>query len=81
MARIPVKDGIVYSTPIMFDFALGASPSDSIAHNIQVALAPAFLLSALATLLNVFSARLGRVADKVDEASQSLNGIDPKAAV
>ncbi len=34
-----------------------------------MALAPAFLLSALATLLNVFSTRLGRISDKVDALS------------
>jgi len=51
---------------------------DDIAHVIQVALAPAFLLAALATLLNVFSTRLGRVADKVDAASSGLReaGVD-----
>lgn len=37
----------------MFQTATG--DPESIAHIIQVALAPAFLLSALATLLNVFS--------------------------
>jgi hypothetical protein len=40
---------------------------DSIAHVIQVALTPIFLLSGVATLLNVFSVRLGRVSDHVDE--------------
>lgn len=47
---------------------------DDITHVIQIALAPAFLLTALATLLNVFSTRLGRVADKVDAASSHLRG-------
>lgn len=49
----------------MPDALLGSLPLDNVAHIIQVALAPAFLLSALATLLNVFSTRLGRVADHV----------------
>ncbi|MGU3545454.1 DUF2721 domain-containing protein [Methylobacterium sp. A52T] len=53
----------------MFGFSLSATEPDSIAHIIQVALAPAFLLSALATLLNVFSTRLGRISDKVDSLS------------
>ncbi|MCJ2137500.1 DUF2721 domain-containing protein [Methylobacterium sp. J-026] len=53
----------------MFGFSLNATEPDSIAHIIQVALAPAFLLSALATLLNVFSTRLGRISDKVDALS------------
>ncbi|WP_336488997.1 DUF2721 domain-containing protein [Methylobacterium nigriterrae] len=61
-------------------FPNSAGPLDSTAHIIQVALAPAFLLSALATLLNVFSTRLGRVADKVDAAARSLEGADPAEA-
>ncbi|WP_019906560.1 DUF2721 domain-containing protein [Methylobacterium sp. 77] len=53
---------------------------DDIAHVIQVALAPAFLLTALATLLNVFSTRLGRVADRVDDAAASLQKADADEA-
>lgn len=41
-------------------------PLDDIAHIIQVALTPVFLLSAIASLLNVITARLGRVADQAD---------------
>jgi hypothetical protein len=40
---------------------------DLVAHVIQVALTPIFLLSGIATLLNVFSTRLARVADRVDQ--------------
>ncbi|KQP30654.1 hypothetical protein ASF49_13770 [Methylobacterium sp. Leaf104] len=54
---------------------------DDIAHVIQIALAPAFLLTALATLLNVFSTRLGRVADKVDAAAAGLRTADAHEAV
>ncbi|KQT61390.1 hypothetical protein ASG52_00415 [Methylobacterium sp. Leaf456] len=57
-----------------------AGNPDTIAHIIQVALAPAFLLSALATLLNVFSTRLGRVADKVDTLRADLIGAGPDEA-
>ena len=39
---------------------------DGVAHVIQLALTPIFLLSGVASLLNVFSTRLGRVADQVD---------------
>ncbi|MHB2207847.1 DUF2721 domain-containing protein [Methylobacterium sp. CM6257] len=53
----------------MFGFSINSTEPDSVAHIIQVALAPAFLLSALATLLNVFSTRLGRISDKVDSLS------------
>ena len=41
-------------------------PLDSIAHVIQVALTPAFLLSAIGSLLNVITVRLGRVAGQSD---------------
>jgi hypothetical protein len=36
------------------------------AHVVQLALTPVFLLSGVAALLNVFAARLGRVADQTD---------------
>src|SRR5262245_25794403 len=39
---------------------------------IQLALTPVFLLTAVAALLNVFSTRLGRVADRVDLLSADL---------
>src|SRR5215468_5738475 len=39
---------------------------------IQLALTPVFLLTAVAALLNVFSTRLGRVADRVDLLSGDL---------
>jgi hypothetical protein len=44
------------------------SPSDVI----QLALTPVFLLTAVAALLNVFSTRLGRVADRVHLLSADL---------
>jgi hypothetical protein len=54
----------------------------SVVHIIQVALAPVFLLSGIATLLNVFSTRFARVADQVDAAAKELDGADTgKAAV
>ena len=42
-----------------------------VAHIIQVSLSPIFLLTALGTLLSVFSLRLARVADKVDSISEA----------
>ena len=53
---------------------------EAIAHVIQVALTPVFLLSAIATLLNVFSTRRGRVADHVDQHAQGLEVADAKEA-
>ena len=46
---------------------------DGVAHVIQVALTPVFLLSGIASLLGVFSARLARVADRVDALSEKLD--------
>jgi len=39
------------------------APLDSIAHIIQTALTPVFLLTGVATLLNILSTRLARVSD------------------
>jgi hypothetical protein len=47
-----------------------------VAHIIQVALTPVFLLSGIATLLNVFSTRLARVADRVDQITTGIQGTD-----
>ena len=48
------------------------SALDTVAHVIQVALTPIFLLSGIATLLNVFSTRLARVADRVESVAQEI---------
>jgi len=50
---------------------------DSIAHVIQVALTPVFLLSGVASLLGVLSTRLGRVADRVDSLAERLETAEP----
>jgi hypothetical protein len=50
------------------------SPLDLVAHVIQVALTPVFLLSGIATLLNVFSTRLARVADLIAKATDVDDG-------
>ncbi|MDP4025700.1 DUF2721 domain-containing protein [Methylobacterium sp. NEAU 140] len=47
---------------------------ESTAHVVQIALTPVFLLSGIATLLNVFGARLARVADQADRVSTLLTG-------
>ncbi len=60
----------------MFGFSLSPTEPDSVAHIIQVALAPAFLLSALATLLNVFSTRLARISDLVNAATKEMERAD-----
>ena len=45
---------------------------DSAGHLIQVALAPVFLLSGIAALMNVFAGRLARVADQFDALSRAI---------
>jgi hypothetical protein len=47
------------------------SQTEMTAHIIQIALTPVFLLSGIATLLGVFSNRLARVADRVDQLNQN----------
>jgi hypothetical protein len=64
----------------MFEIDSSGSALDTVAHIIQVALTPVFLLSGIATLLNVFSARLARVADRVDAVAKALDGADPGQA-
>lgn len=44
----------------------GSTDLDSAAHVVQLALTPIFLLTGVASLLNVFTTRLGRVADRID---------------
>ena len=51
-------------------------PLDMVAHIIQVALTPVFLLSGIATLLNVFSTRLARVGDRVDQITKGVEDVD-----
>src|ERR1700758_2779370 len=57
------------------------SSLDLVAHIIQVALTPIFLLSGIATLLNVFSTRLGRVADRVDQINKAMEEADTDECV
>ncbi len=47
---------------------------DSVAHVVQVALTPVFLLSGIGTLLNVFNTRLSRVSDHREHATELLSG-------
>ena len=49
---------------------------ETVAHLIQIALTPVFLFSGVATLLNVLSTRLARVADRVDSVSDKFDAAD-----
>lgn len=52
---------------------------DSVAHIIQVALTPAFLLSGIGTLLNVFNMRLTRVSDHREHTTELLRNSNDAA--
>jgi Protein of unknown function (DUF2721) len=54
------------------------APLDSVAHIVQLALTPIFLLSGIAALLNVFATRLSRVADRVDQIVKDMEGAEPE---
>src|SRR5205814_9945704 len=60
----------------MFGIDSGGSALDPVAHTSQVALTPVFLLSGIATLLNVFSTRLARVSDRVHRVLEALSDAD-----
>lgn len=49
---------------------------DSIAHNIQLALGPVFLLTGIASILNVLTNRLGRVIDRARRLESELVDYD-----
>jgi Protein of unknown function (DUF2721) len=52
----------------------GATNLSGAAHIVQLALTPIFLLTGLASLLNVFTTRLGRIADRVDRLAGDASG-------
>lgn len=52
---------------------------DSVAHNIQLALGPVFLLTGIASILNVLTNRLGRVIDRARRLEREVAGYDPDA--
>ena len=54
------------------------APLDTVAHIIQLALTPVFLLSGIGALLNVFATRLARVADRVDQISKEMESSEPE---
>ena len=65
----------------MFGIGLSFPQSlEGVAHIIQVALTPVFLLSGIAALLNVFATRLGRVADALDKATEQLECAEGRRA-
>ena len=59
--------------------SLDTVPLDSIAHVIQMALTPVFLLSGIGALVNVFNTRLARVSDHISHTTDLL-AADPQSA-
>ncbi|MBI0476421.1 DUF2721 domain-containing protein [Sphingomonas sp. MA1305] len=53
-----------------------AGSLDNAAHVIQLALTPVFLLTAVGSLLNVFSSRLARVVDRVHQMKRNAESAD-----
>lgn len=56
--------------PVFESFS--AEPVDNVAHIIQVALTPVFMLSGIGTLLNLFNTRLARVSDHIEQTNALL---------
>lgn len=54
------------------------SPITAIAHVIQLAIAPVFLISGVATLLSVLTNRLGRIVDRARVVEAGLKPVDPE---
>jgi hypothetical protein len=55
------------------------SSASIIAHAIQLAIAPVFLLTGIASLLGVMATRLGRVIDRARSFEKTWPGLDAKA--
>lgn len=52
---------------------------DDIGRNIQLAVAPVFLLSGIGAILNVLASRLGRVVDRARQIEREIVGLEPAA--
>lgn len=52
---------------------------DAISHNIQLAIAPVFLLTGIASILGVLTNRLGRVIDRARKLEAEISGYDRDA--
>ena len=53
-----------------------SQPLAEVAHVIQLAVAPVFLLTSVGTMLNVLSARLSRVVDRTRVLGERVPGLD-----
>ena len=53
---------------------VAGTPLDNVAHIIQTSLAPVFLLSGVATLINTLATRLARISDLMQRVATQLDG-------
>jgi hypothetical protein len=60
-------------TPALLGLGM-EDPTNTVAHLIQTALTPVFLLSGIGVLLGVFNTRLARVSDHMAHATDLLRG-------
>ena len=72
MRTLKTPSGMTRVGPPIESLQMLGSAEENVTRVIQLALTPAFLLTAVAALLNVFSTRLGRVADRVHLLSADL---------
>src|SRR6266516_2092598 len=73
--RNPFPGTVSYGPPMPLSSALG-----DIAHVIQLAIAPVFLLTAIGTLLNVLINRIGRSVDRLSRLVSELPKMDAQLA-
>ena len=59
----------------------GSSNLDSVVHVIQLSLTPIFLLTAMASLLGVFTTRLARVSDQVKALADKCGDPEPDGTI
>ena len=57
----------------------GATPVSTIAHFIQLSIAPVFLLAGIGAIMNVLANRLARVVDRVRSLEKDFAGACPEA--
>ena len=62
------------------DGLAAGTPLDNIAHIIQTSLAPVFLLSGVATLINTLATRLARISDLMQRVATQLDGASSGSA-
>ena len=72
---------MVDQVPGVVSELVASGAMDMIAHTIQVALTPVFLLSGIGTLLNTFNTRLARVSDHTEQIFAQMKDGASKSSV